>query len=173
MLWPFRRNKAQALYNAAAQKARDPKFYTVMEVPDTLDGRFEMLCLITAIVMVRLSDFGKEGQRLSQDLFDKMFKTAEKSLREIGIGDMGIPKHMKRMMSGFNGRVNALDQALSGNVEKGKADIKKHLRRNLYSTNDDVDDAKIDEMADFVYLYKKALDKKELNSIRQGLLPDL
>ena len=169
MIWPFKRNKSTALYNAVAQTSRNSLFYTKMGVPDTLDGRFEMLCLFSALVMLRLHDLDRQGKAISQDLFDKMFKQAEKSLREIGIGDMGVPKHMKRMMSGFNGRITSLERALK--ADNPKDELKDHLKRNLYSTKQDIAAEEIEQMADYIILYNSSLDDMDLEDLRKGRLP--
>lgn len=120
-----RQEKARALYFAAASQARQPAFYQEMAVPDTVDGRFEMTVLHVFLVMNAL---GKENQKLVQALFDRMFKVSDQTMRQAGIGDLSVPRHMKRMMKAFNGRAHAYATALqSGQM----ADA---LRRNVYGT---------------------------------------
>jgi len=109
------KNAAAALYQAAVTQSRDPRFYTVFGVADTIDGRFDLISLHVYLIMERLNACGREGQQLSQALFDHMFVNMELTLREIGIGDMSVPKHMKRMMRAFNGRVHSYHTAISGN----------------------------------------------------------
>ena len=125
----LRREKAKALYTAAEAQARLPIFYQEYGVPDTVDGRFELISLHAFILMRRLKAAGEDKQ--SQALFDAFFKHMDKSLREMGIGDLGVPKHMKRMMQGFNGRANHYEQAL-----RSDSDTLMHeaLIRNVYGT---------------------------------------
>ena len=136
-------NQAAALFDAALEQSLLPVFYTDYVVPDTLDGRFDNLALHLFLIMNPLTGT-KEGQALSQDLFDTAFRYMEKDLREAGIGDMGVPKHMKRMMKGFNGRVHAYKAALEGR------DWDEALRHNLYGTVQDVDTKTLNKMVAYI-----------------------
>ena len=166
MIWPFRKNKAKTLYDSLAGMSRRPDFYTEMGVPDTLDGRYEMLCLLCALTMLRLQELGKNGERLSQDLFDRFFKNTELSLRESGVGDLGVPKHMRRMMQGFNGRITTLSNALA--MTDQDAAIEAHLKRNLYSTVDDPDPDGVKLMVDYVKNFENTLSRHNLDSLKDG-----
>lgn len=167
----LKKRKARALYQAVITQARDPVYYTDMQVPDTLDGRYEMLCLVSAMVMIRLKDFGSAGDSLAQSLFDMIFKHAERSLREMGIGDMGIPRRMKKMMQGFNGRARALDKALAS--PKPQSELKAYLSRNLYASNADAQPGVIDEMSRVCQSYAESLRKLSYETFLSGDLPDM
>ena len=78
-------------------------FYTKYKVPDTIDGRFDMLVLITIIVIFRLSKIKKEGTELSQKIFDIIFKDLDFSLRELGAGDVTVSNNMKKLISSYMG----------------------------------------------------------------------
>lgn len=135
---------AEDLYKEARLKTREPTFYTEYGVPDTFDGRFDLLLLHIFLDLHRL--MGQESYaRISQDLFDITFRDMDQTLREMGIGDMGVPKHMKRMMKAFNGRMHAYKDAL-----EGEEDLKEVLRRNLYGTLDEIDDKKLSKMVEYV-----------------------
>jgi cytochrome b pre-mRNA-processing protein 3 len=120
---------AAGLYQAAVTQSRDPKFYTDLGVEDTLDGRFDLITLHAFLVMQRLVEIGSEGKAVSQSMFDQMFKHMDMGLRETGVGDMGIPKHMKRMMRAFNGRVNIYYEAIKSN---DRASLEDAVARNIY-----------------------------------------
>jgi cytochrome b pre-mRNA-processing protein 3 len=120
---------AAGLYQAAVTQSRDPKFYTDLGVEDTLDGRFDLITLHAFLVMQRLVEIGSEGKAVSQSMFDQMFKHMDMGLRETGVGDMGIPKHMKRMMRAFNGRVNIYYEAIKLN---DRASLEDAVARNIY-----------------------------------------
>ena len=92
-------------------QARQPVFYESYGVPDSVDGRFEMIALHCYLLMRRLQAAGDKA--LSQKLFDIFFVSMDQSLREMGVGDLAVPKHMKRMMNGFNGRADGYEQALN------------------------------------------------------------
>ncbi len=131
-----RREKARALYFAAATQARNPVFYRDMGVPDTIDGRFEMTALHVFMVMKTLKDQGgRPGKALSQALFDRMFRVTDQAIREMGIGDLSVPRHMKRMMTAFNGRAYSYELAL-----RGGQDLRDALRRNVFGTVDGADE---------------------------------
>ncbi|MCB1562139.1 MAG: ubiquinol-cytochrome C chaperone family protein [Alphaproteobacteria bacterium] len=126
---------ARALYAAILEHIRQPSFYEGGGVPDTLDGRFELLLLHVFFVLDPLADeAGGNKNGLGQALFDVIFADMDQGLRESGIGDMGIPKHMRRMMRAFNGRMHAYREAMHG------SDMQAALRRNLYGTLEAVDE---------------------------------
>lgn len=117
-----------ALYAKAVTQARSPVFYAEREVPDTLDGRFDMLVLHVFLLLHRLGADGKPMKRITQALFDLMFADMDRSLREMGVSDMRIGKKVKEMARAFYGRVDAYEPALA---DEGK--LKEALARNLYA----------------------------------------
>ena len=132
--------QARALYAAALEKTREENFYIKGGVPDTFDGRFELLLIHIFLILHRLMDQDK-SKNLSQALFDVTFKDMDQTLREMGIGDMGVPKHMRRMMKAFNGRMYNYEMALSPErldgiypLEMKKTTLREALMRNLYGT---------------------------------------
>ena len=89
---------AHALYGAIVAAAREPAFYDRLGVPDTMDGRFGMIGLHAALVMRRLRTAGPEGQPLAQALFDLMFADLDRNLREAGVGDLSVGRHVKGLL---------------------------------------------------------------------------
>ena len=138
MMWHlsklFRRSQtsevAHALYLALVAQARRPEFYAQRDVPDTLDGRFELITLHAFLVIRRLNVEGEIGQKLSQALFDAMFGDMDRALREMGVGDLGVGKRVKMMAKGHFGRAAAYEAALLA----GKQSLIDVLLRNLYGT---------------------------------------
>lgn len=131
---------AAHLYVAVVEQARRPDFYARWAVPDSLDGRFELIALHTFLVMHRLAAEPDEGARdLSQALFDRLFADMDRSLRELGVGDMGIGRRIQAMAQGFYGRMAAYRQAIEadggpdGGSDDGEA-LEAALQRNLYGT---------------------------------------
>ena len=127
-----RKKAAQALYELAAEQALSRHFYARWQVPDTFDGRFEMLILHAFLVWRRLKDEGAAGQQLAQDFFDALFIQIDRTLRERGIGDLGVPRHVKTMMKAFKGRALAYDVALCAGSDP--LALRKALIRNVYGT---------------------------------------
>lgn len=128
-----RRQAARILYQAALTQSRDPVFYADLGVADTMDGRFDLLSLHVYMMIERLEQLGPEGRRLAQALFDCLFVQMDRTLRESGVGDLSVPRHVKKMMTAFNGRAHgyhaalaagdfaALEQAVSRNVFREEA----------------------------------------------------
>lgn len=141
----LRREKAKSLYNAIEAQGRLPVFYENYGVPDTVDGRFEMIALHCYIMMRRLNKAGEK--KLTQTLFDVFFKIMDRSLREQGVGDLGVPKHMKRMMKGFNGRANHYEQAINNNNDE---ELKQAIIKNIYGTIETPEQHHVEQMAFYI-----------------------
>ncbi len=122
--------QARSLYLKLVEQARRPEFYRYGGVPDTLDGRFELIALHAFLVLHRLKADHPETARLSQALFDTMFLDMDQSLRELGAGDLGVGRRVKRMAQGLYGRIAAYEAGLRG----PEAELEAALRRNLYGT---------------------------------------
>jgi cytochrome b pre-mRNA-processing protein 3 len=105
------------LYGAAVRAARDPLYFTVLAVPDTLDGRFDLVGLHAALLIRRLRilpppDGPKTGAALAQAVFDAMFADMDFNLRELGVGDVSIGKRVRAMWEAFHGRALAYEPPL-------------------------------------------------------------
>lgn len=123
---------AVALYRCIVEQARQPDFYTRHGVPDSLDGRFDMIVLHTFLIMRRLRTIASQAaDQLSQDLFDLLFADMDSNLREIGVGDLGVGKRVKKMAQAFYGRVEAYEAGLLATDDAILTDA---LTRNLYGT---------------------------------------
>ena len=119
---------AAAVHRSAVDQARLVPFYAEHGVPDTLDGRFEMIILHAFLVLHRLRSL-PEAQKFSQALYDVLFADMDRALREMGTGDLSVGKQVKRMAEGLAGRTRAYQDGLAG-----KGDLALALRRNLYGT---------------------------------------
>ena len=117
-------------YHRIVERAREPVFFAEWGVPDTLDGRFEILALHAFLVLNRLKAEGAAAAAFAQDLFDTMFADIDRALREMGATDIGVGRHVKAMARGFYGRIVAYEKGLAGD----EAALGDALRRNLYGT---------------------------------------
>ena len=106
-----RREIAERVYRDLVKQARTPSFYRDLGVPDTPDGRFEMVGLHVALVVRRLRSAGAPGGALAQELFDLLFADVDEGLRHIGVGDLSVGKHVKRLAGYFYARLRYLDEA--------------------------------------------------------------
>jgi cytochrome b pre-mRNA-processing protein 3 len=131
----FRRNRhrdaALRLYESIVEQAREPVFFTHFGVPDTFDGRFELVVLHGFLVLNRLKAERPPAAELAQELFDVMFADFDRTLREVGVGDLAVGRHVKTMAQAFYGRVAAYETALLAGDTARLGDA---LRRNLYGT---------------------------------------
>jgi cytochrome b pre-mRNA-processing protein 3 len=118
----------ESLYGAIVAQARQPAFYNSFGVPDTLDGRFDMLVLHVALFFRRTRREADAVRDLGQAVFDRFCSDMESSLREIGIGDTKVPKEMRRMGEAFYGRASAYEAALT---QPDDAALAAALARNI------------------------------------------
>ena len=106
-----------------------PAFYLALGVPDTAEGRFDLIVLHVHLLFRRLSGQGAEMQAIGQGVFDRFVTDMDDSLREMGTGDLAVPKRMRVMGEAFYGRAEAYDAALSA---QGDDALTAALARNVY-----------------------------------------
>jgi cytochrome b pre-mRNA-processing protein 3 len=104
-----------ALYDAIVAAARQPIFYSDLDVPDSPLGRYEMLSLHVFLFIRRIKGRTEALKSIGQEVTDEFFKDVDHSLRELGIGDTGVPKRMKKLARMFYGRIESYDKALENN----------------------------------------------------------
>jgi cytochrome b pre-mRNA-processing protein 3 len=102
-----------ALYSAAVAAGRAPYLYTALHVPDTLDGRFDLIGLHAWLLIHRLRFLPPPGPALAQAVFDAMFSDMDLALRELGVGDLSVGKRVRSMWEAFHGRAKAYEEALA------------------------------------------------------------
>ncbi len=123
----LQRRKAERLLDAITAEARRPEFYAELGVPDTLDGRFDMMALVATLVFRELQDKG--GAALAQRTTDLMFMAFDDAVRSLGVGDSGVPRRVKAMGKAYLGRALAYDQALAQGDQVALAEA---VERNIY-----------------------------------------
>lgn len=116
------------LYDAVVARGRETDWYLAGAVPDTIDGRFDMIATILALVLLRL-EAGSSAAAASARLTERFVEDMDGQLRQIGIGDVVVGKHMGRMMSLLGGRLGAYRDGLA------KGDLAPALERNVYRGN--------------------------------------
>lgn len=132
-----RRAALVPLYRAAVAEGRDPFWYREGGVPDTMDGRFDMIAAIVALVLLRLETEG-EAERASATLLTEIFvDDMDSTLRQLGVGDQVVGKHVGRMMSALGGRLGAFRAARDG------GDFAEAVRRNVFHEAPPSDEALI------------------------------
>jgi cytochrome b pre-mRNA-processing protein 3 len=121
---------AQLAYATVVGHARQPLFFTDYGVPDSLDGRFELICLFAFLFLHRLKSERPQSGALSQAFFDMMFADMDRSLRELGTSDLRVGREIRRMAEALYGRIRAYEAGLAGDDVL----LAGALARNLYGT---------------------------------------
>jgi cytochrome b pre-mRNA-processing protein 3 len=111
--WRFRTSNSEKLYGAIVAQARLPEFYRKLGIPDSLEGRFGLLALNLFAVLHALAAKGPGGRELAQGLVDRFSKDMETVLRELGVGDLAIPKKVRELARSSRGFLNRYEAAFS------------------------------------------------------------
>jgi len=162
----FRKNSATepvyAVYNSIVAQSRQPVFYADWGVPDTVTGRFDMISLHMALLFRRLRNGPKEGKAFSQSVFDLFFKDMDRSLREMGAGDLGVPKKIQKMGNIFFGLLAALNEAMDRNDEEALAAV---ISRNVF---DGTDSPNVRALVAYVLEHDAMLSAQSMEAIIAG-----
>lgn len=125
------REALRPLYLALIEAAREPHWYLVGKVADTKDGRFSMLTLMVSLALLRLETLGETANAQTTLLTELFVEDMEGQIRELGIGDVVVGKHLGKMVSVLGGQLGAYRNGLG---EGG--DLEGALRRNLHVTGE-------------------------------------
>lgn len=160
------KERAEALYWACVEQARSPEFYADLGVPDTLDGRFELIALHAGLLIRRLNAEGETGKAVAQDVFDAMFRELDSALREMAVGDMSVGKKIKAMGEAFYGRMKAYDDGLSADDPR---QLDAAFARNLLG--EDASEAEARPLSDYAIAVQASLAGQDGETLMFGGLP--
>jgi cytochrome b pre-mRNA-processing protein 3 len=173
MLGIFRNRQRDALvsrlYGEIAAQARHPKLYLDYAVPDTIEGRYDMMVLHAFLALRRLGQGDEDNRRLAQELCDRFFTEMDRAFREMGVGDLGVPKRMQSIAEVYAGASGAYAAALEegGDGISGAA-LVSALSRNVYDGDAGADHAI--RLADYVRSCERRLAATSLSTlVEQGL----
>jgi len=152
------------LYHSLVAAARQPVFYAEWGVPDTVSGRFDMISLHAVLLFRRLRAEGAEAAELSQAVFDLFFKDMDRSLREMGVGDLSVPKKIRKMGEVFYGLLAHANAALDKNDE---AEFRAVLGRNLF---EGTEPEGLDRISAYFLRQDRVLAALGMDAIRRGEL---
>ncbi len=187
---------ASALYLEMTKQARNPVFYTDFEVPDTLEGRFDLITLHAYLVLDRLKSGAmpidqNNGQKhdpdhiqdLSQKFLDAMFKNLDDNLRQMGVGDLSVSRKVRAMAEAFYGRAGVYERALTASLQSetnhGQQDLVTALLRNIYGVHENkVDEdasiasqkAQAENLATYVLHAKEILGEQPLSRLTKAII---
>jgi cytochrome b pre-mRNA-processing protein 3 len=175
MILPWFRRSSQArsiaaLYGAIVAQARSESFYADYGVPDTVEGRFDLIVLHLVLLLRRLgrqaeaaAGLGQKlGQELGQELFDAFCRDLDANLREMGTGDLAVPKKMQAFAEAFYGRQAAYLAALKAADPQA---FEKALQRNIFAAGDDAGAA---ELAAYARAALRRLDAQDDDALIRG-----
>jgi len=160
-----RERAAYALYGALVAQSRQPEFYLHLGIADTVDGRFDMIALHAALVIRRVQGQPDDGPPTAQFLFDIMFADMDRNLREMGVGDLSVGKHVKRMAKAYYGRAAAYEEGLQGDEETLVA----ALTRNLYRKSEP-EPWQVAAIAAYVRRSAELLAQQDYQALAQGTM---
>lgn len=127
---------AFTLYSASVRAAREPWNYQDppdgLGVPDTMDGRFDLIAVYAFLLIRRLRALEPPGPDIAQGVFDAMFSDMDRNLRELGVGDLAVGKRVRAMWEAFHGRAVAYEAALEAAASDGGAALATALERNVW-----------------------------------------
>ena len=171
MLWPFNRlgksrtpprGTIEAIYGMIVAQAREPLFYQGFAVPDTVNGRFDMVVVHLWMLLRRLRATA-EGATMAQALFDRFCADMDDNLREMAVSDVAVPRRMKAFGEAFYGRSIAYDKALA----EGGEGLAQALARNILNTENA---ASAHLLAAYVHDAISKLDAAALSALVAGEL---
>lgn len=161
------RERAEGLYWACVEQARTPAFYTDLGVPDTPEGRFELITLHVGLLVRRLNGEGETGKAVAQDVFDAMFRELDSALREMAVGDMSVGKKIKAMAEAFYGRMKAYEDGFNtGDARQ----LDEPLARNLLGDDAKPGDAKA--LSDYAIAAQARLAQQPGEELMFSALPE-
>jgi len=165
-LFPDKKQRAALapLYAAIVAEGRDPFWYREGQVPDTIDGRFDMIAAITALVLLRFETEGEAGRARAVLLTETFIDDMDASLRQIGIGDYVVGKHVGRMMSALGGRLTAFRAGL----EAGS--LAEAVSRNVFHEAPPSDEA-LAFVSEGLERFAAALEGAPVETVLAGQLP--
>ena len=158
------REPLQPLYRAIVAKGRDPAWYRDGQVPDTLDGRFDMIAAILSLVLLRLETEGEATRPQSILLTEIFIKDMDAELRQLGVGDYVVGKHVGRMMGALGGRLTALRAA------RAAESLDAAVARNIFHEAPP-SDAALAFVAGGLAGFVGALDAMPVQDVLAGRLP--
>jgi cytochrome b pre-mRNA-processing protein 3 len=160
-----RRSKvvASRLYAAVVAQARAPAFYTDLGVPDTIEGRFELYSLHVILLLHRLRGQGADAAEAAQGLFDTYVSALDNALRETGVGDLSVPRRMRRLGEAFYGRARALDAAFDALPDR--APLNGLLTRTVFGG---AESASATQLGDYLLQAREALAGASPQSLLAG-----
>ena len=158
--------RLKPLYDAVVARGRGPVWYREGEVPDTIDGRFDMIATILTLVLIRLERGGEDARADSALLTELFIADMDGNIRQMGTGDLMVGKHIGKMMGAVGGRLGVFRAALDGGEGLEEA-----VRRNIFH-DAPPSDAAARAVARRLAAFHEALAALPIEAVTAGELPE-
>ena len=153
------------LYKLIVEQARTKAFYLDLKVPDTIDGRFELIVLHFFLLERSLDKKIKKDQLIYKELLEVLYKDFDMSLREMGVGDLSVGKKIYHMTEAFSGRLFAYRKF---SKKKNINVISSTIKRNIYGTLKDIDEKYIKIIKSYIIDSMDFLDKIKIDKVSEN-----
>ena len=167
MFLKFKKNKTKhislLIYKKLVSYSRNKIFYTYLKVPDTLDGRFDLIIFHLYFIHLALFKKGVVEQQVYDEVLSIMYKDFDSNLREIGVGDLSVGKKIYQMSEAVAGRIIAYN-----NSKNSKEKIQNAILRNIYSSKKNFDKKIISIMVNYFLINIKNIKSKKLVEIKEN-----
>ena len=157
------KNVAYLLFSKVIEQSRLPVFYTDYLVEDSIDGRFDLMALHMSILINKL-DQSAQSADLKRMLQEAMFDNLDLTMREIGVGDLGVGKKVKIMAEAFYGRMNIYQENLN---RSDQDNMQKAILRNLYRQRN-IPPAVLEKLADYYFTQGQYINNQTVSDIMLG-----
>ena len=158
---------ARAVYGEIVAKARQPWLYTRAGVEDSVTGRYAMVTLHTFLVLERLRGQGEKAADFGQELVDELFADMDRSLRELGVGDISVGKKVRKMSEVFYGACDAYHSALEQKTDDNGKALSAALKRNAVQ---EAGESQLQCLTDYTFEAHEALGQVPVDDIIAGRL---
>ena len=159
------RSALRPLYDALVAAAREPGWYREGGVPDTIEGRFDMVATMVAIALLRLEAEGDDAKAESVALTEIFIDDMDGTLRQIGIGDFVVGKHVGKLVGALGGRLGTLREAIAGG-----APLETAVRRNIFRDGP-ASDPQVEWVAARLRALHQRLSETAMEPLLAGALP--
>ena len=167
MFLKFKKNNTKhislLIYKKLVSYSRNKIFYTYLKVPDTLDGRFDLIIFHLYFIHTALFKKGVLEQQVYDEVLRIMYKDFDSNLREIGVGDLSVGKKIYHMSEAVAGRIIAYN-----NSKNSKEKIQDAILRNIYGSKKNFDKKIISIMVDYFLINIKNIKSKKLVEIKEN-----
>ena len=152
------------IYKLIIKQSRVKGFYTSLNIPDTIDGRFELIVLHFFLIDNALDKKIERNDKVYKEILEIMYKDFDMSLREMGVGDLSVGKKIYHMTEAFSGRIVAYRNV----SKKNKAEIIKCLKKNVYGTVHQVDKKQLNILAEYFIESIKLINETAIENLSKN-----